>query len=380
MKTFTILRASMLALLTSLGVQASNDGAEDWVELPLSVSRATLAKVMAVPEVTLAAGYTARVLVPTGRELFDPFDLHVVDERRLWAADDARSGAVYEVALDGTVKRLAAIKQHAPYALDVAPASFGRHAGQIYAVSFAKPEKAGGWELPNAITRIDPATGQDSVVCYLPKNDAGVAGSGGFFARFGPEGSPFAGRLWITAASNHTLYTITPDDECKAFKTLDLDREGSPRGIGFSRDGRRMLLGVAAVPPANRNKTIAGGGRVLLMASDGTIDPAPLVGGLHEPGALAWAPAGFGAHGGELFISDAGEWNNDTEATEAIAGDGKVYRVDGEGRLQVVVEGLANPVGLGFLGGGLAVSDINGDFHVGTQKFADGFMYFVTPR
>lgn len=359
---------------------AENRGEEDWVELPLSVSRETLAKVMAVPTVSVAPDLAARVLVPTGRDLFDPFDLHVVDQQRLWAADDARSGAVYEIALDGTVKRLAAIKQHAPYALDVAPKSFGKHAGQIYAVSFAKPEKAGGWELPNAITRIDPATGQDSVVCYLPKNDAGVAGSGGFFARFGPEGSPFAGRLWITAASNHTLYTITPDDECKAFKTLDLDREGSPRGIGFARDGQRMLLGVAAVPPANRNKTIPGGGRVLLMAADGAFDPAPLIGGLHEPGALAWAPAAFGAYGGQLFISDAGEWNNDTEATEAIARDGKVYRVDAAGRLHEAVSGLANPVGLGFLGGGLAISDINGDFHVGTQKFADGFVYFVTPR
>lgn len=377
------LRAAVIAgVLGTLGAAAfaENPGEDDWVQLPLSVSRETLTKVMAVPVVSVAPDLAARVLVPTGKDLFDPFDLHVFDQQRLWAADDARSGAVYEIALDGTVKRLAAIRQHAPYALDVAPQSFGKHAGQIYAVSFAKPEEAGGWELPNAITRIDPATGQDSVVCYLPKNDAGVAGSGGFFARFGPEGSPFAGRLWITAASNHTLYTITPDDECKAFKTLDLDREGSPRGIGFTPNGREMLVGVAAVPPANRNKTLPGGGRVLRMAADGSFAAQPLVGGLHEPGALAWAPAGFGAYGGQLFISDAGEWNNDTEATEAIARDGKVYRVDAQGRLHEAVSGLANPVGLGFLGGGLAISDINGDFHVGTQKFADGFVYFVTPK
>ena len=367
----------LAALCWCTNAAAESPATERWVELPLSVSQKTLDKVMAVPQLKLSPGLRARVLVGTGRELFDPFDLHVVDEQRLWVADDARSGAVYEVSIEGKVKRIADIHKHSPYAIDVAPASFGKWAGQIYAVAFAEPEKRGGWELPNAITRIDPATGQDSVVCYLPKNAAGIAGSGGFFARFGPENSPFAGKLWITAASNHTIYTITADYKCAAFKILDLDTEGSPRGLGFAPDGQSLLLGVAAPLPANRNKTTQGGGRVLRMSVDGSIAAAPLVTGLHEPGALAYAPAGFGKFGGELFISDAGEWNNDVEATEPISRDGMLYRVTTAGKLEIVASGLANPVGLGFMGGALVISDINGDFHVGTQKFADGFMYLI---
>lgn len=97
----------------------------------------------------------------------------------------------------------------------------------------------------------------------------------------------------------------------------------------------------------------------------------------HEPGALAYAPAGFGKLGGELFTRDAGQWNNDVEATESISRDGLLYRVMAAGKLEVVASGLANPVGVGFIGGALMIWDINGDFHVGTQKFADGFRYLI---
>jgi len=371
-------RAALLAVVLLVsGAGRAADEAENWVELPLSVPQKTLDRVLAVPVITVAPGLRARVLVPTGAGLFDPFDFHVVDDQRVWVADDGKSGAVYEVTLTGKITQLADIRKHAPYAIDVAPANFGPHAGKIYAIAFAKPEKAGGWELPNAITRIDPATGRDEVVCYLPDNDAHKPGAGGIFERFGPVGSPFAGKLWLTAASNHTIYVITPDDVCKPFKTIDLDAIGSPRGIGFTRDGVHMLVGVAAPEPANRNKTHPGGGRVLRMTASGDFDPQPVVGGLHEPGALAYAPAGFGDYGGQLFISDAGEWHNDVEATEPVGRDGRLYRVSATGTLETVASGLANPVGVGFVGGRLVISDINGDFHVGTQKFADGFMYVI---
>lgn len=358
---------------------AGDDGDDAWVELPLSVSKQTRDRVLAVPEVTLAAGLMSEVLVATGGELFDPFDFHVIDEARLWVADDGKNGAVFEVNLDGTLTLIADIQKHAPYAIDVAPASFGQHAGQIYAIAFARPEKAGGWELPNAITRIDPATGKDEVVCYLPENAERKPGAGGFFARFGPEGSPFAGRLWLTAASNHTIYTVAPDDTCAPFKTLDLDRDGSPRGIAFTQDGAAMLLGVAGPEPANRNKTRPGGGRILKMTADGALAQAPVASGLHEPGAMAFAPAEFGRFGGALVISDAGEWHNDVEATEPIGRDGHLYRVNEDGTLETLIAGLANPVGVGFVGNKLVVSDINGDFHVGTQKFPDGFMLVLWP-
>jgi hypothetical protein len=372
----------LLLLLVVNGVTSASESYEGdtWVELSLSVPPETLERVLAVPQVRLAAGLSSRVLVPTRSGLFDPFDFFVVDNGRVWVADDGRNGAVFEVNLNGKVTLLADIQKHAPYAIDVAPADFGSHGGKIYAIAFARPEKAGGWELPNAITRIDPRTGADEVVCYLPENAERVPGAGGFFARFGPQGSPFAGRLWLTAASNHTIYTISPDDVCAPFKTLNLEREGSPRGIAFTPDGQSMLLGVTAPAEANRNVVHAGGGRVLRMSADGELAPQPVARGLHEPGAMAYAPVEFGRFGGALVISDAGEWNNDTVATEPVSRDGHIYRVMEDGSVESLVEGLANPVGVGFLGKQLVISDINGDFHVGTQKFADGFMLVITPE
>ena len=355
----------------------AEDATQDWVQLPLTVSKQTLERVFAVPPIQMADGFTFKVLVPPRAQLYDPFDLHVVDGTRLWVADDAKSGAIYEVTLDGRVSVRAEIKQHSPISLDVAPPSFGKFAGQIYTVAFAKPEKAGGWELPDAITRIDPVTGRDTVVCFLPENKAHEPGAGGFFARFGPENSLFAGKLWITAASNHTLYQVTPDGTCKPFVTIDLQKWGSPRGISFTPDGKMMLLGAATPARDNRAKTTPGGGRILRVSPTGRIDDQPLVGGLHEPGAMAYAPKGFGKFAGQLFISDAGDWNNEVEATETVPSDGRVYRVTADGKLVLVASGFANPVGVAFVDNSLVISDINGDFHIGSQKFADGFIVII---
>ena len=352
----------------------------DWVNLPLSVSKATFEAVLSVPKVMLAKGFKSEVLVSTKRGLFDPFDFHVVDDDRIWVADDGRNGAIFEITLDGQTRLISYIQKHAPYAIDVAPSGFGGHTGKIYAIAFAKPEKAGGWELPNAITRIDPVSGNDEVVCFLPENAEKKPGAGGFFARFGPIGSPFEGRLWITAASNHTIYTVDPSDACQPFKTLDLMVEGSPRSITFSEDGDKMLLGVTAPGLSNRNKTQLGGGRILIMDATGTIEKLPFSKGLHEPGAMTFAPQTFGRFGGSLIVSDAGEWDNDFVATEPISRDGMIYAINNQGVVETLVEGLANPVGVGFIGGALIASDINGDFHVGTQKFADGFILKIEER
>ncbi len=393
MKWLTLLRHFLFASAALVGATeiASADDVEksavkngdeipEWVELPLSVSRQTLEHVFAMPAITTADEFTATALVPPRKQLYDPFDMYVVDDETLWVADDAKSGAIFKVGKNGHVAVLAAIKMNSPISLDVAPPSFGEFAGQIYTVAFAKPEKAGGWELPDAITRIDPTTGRDTVVCFLPENDAKEPGAGGFFARFGPENGPFAGKLWVTAASNHTLYQITPDGGCKPFMTIDLAKWGSPRGISFTPDGKTMLLGSAAPTPANRAKTTPGGGRILRVSADRSIAAEPFISGLHEPGAMAFAPASFGKFAGQLFISDAGDWNNEVEATERVPNDGRVYRVTPDGALVLVASGFANPVGVAFLGDSLIVSDINGDFHIGSQKFPDGFMVTIKVR
>lgn len=374
--------AAPLALAAEPAVPtvAAVEQSSDWVQLPLSVSKETLEKVFAMPPVETAADFTFTVLVPPKAQMFDPFDMYVVDDKTVLVADDGKSGAVYKVTTGGEVSLLADIKKHSPISLDKAPASFGKFAGHLYTVAFAKPEKAGGWELPDAITRIDPATGQDTVICFLPVSKSGEPGAGGFFARFGPEKGPFAGKLWVTAASNHTIYQVTPDGACTPFVTIDLKKWGSPRGIGFMPDGKTMLLGIAHPAADNRAKTIKGGGFVVKVSADGSIADQPFATGLHEPGAMAFAPKGFGKFAGELFISDAGEWNNEVEAIEPVPSDGHVYRVTKSGKLEMVASGLANPVGVAFVGGSLLVSDINGDFHVGTQKFPDGFMVTIKAR
>ncbi len=370
--------ASRLAILVVLAFApafAGESEAPQWEELTLSVSKETRERVLALPPIRPAAGFHLQVLVPPGAELYDPFDLYVVDDQTLWVTDDSRGGAIYAVGADGSVATLADTQTNPPISLDVAPPSFGSFAGQIFTVAFAVPEKAGGWLLPNAVTHIDPATGVDAVFCTLPENRAGEPGAGSFFVRFGPEGSPFAGKLYVTAASNNTIYQVTPAGDCAPLVRLDLERWGSPRGIAFTPDGQTMLLGSARQDPETPNLPPAdGAGRILQMAPDGTLSQAPFADGLQQPGGMAFAPAGFGAYGGQLFVADSGGWDNDVPPTEPIASDGRVFRVTPEGELKLVASGFANPVGVAFLGDRLVISDINGDYHVGQHKIPIGFI------
>ncbi len=388
------LALSMLGLLTlvSPAAKAQSDrpaanDTERWVSMPYMITKAERDQLFAPPAITTEHDFTASILVPPGK-VFDPFDLFVLDGKTMLVADDAADGHIWKITTDGQVESFAAPARYAPYTLDVAPASFGKYRGQIYALAFNEPNAAGGWELADAIVRIDPVTGRDSLVCYLPDNANHEKGAGGFFVRFGPENSPFAGKLWITTASNHSIYTVTPDDACKFVETIDLDKWGSPRGIAFTPDGNRMLLGSVTPSPANRAKTVERGGRILRVRPDGTIEQKPFATGLTEPGAMAFAPSGFGHFGGKLFVAEVGKWDNDIGITQEpnkgpfaeVHSDGAVYRVTGEGTLAKVASGLRNPVGVGFIGDTLIVTDINGDFHEGYQKFPDGFIVAIKAR
>ena len=368
-------------LVWAAPVLAGGHDAAEWQELSLAASKETRDRVLALPPIEPTDDFAFTVLVPPGSKLYDPFDPYVVDRSTLWVTDDPKGGAVYEITSDGSVATIADTDQHPPISLDVAPKSFGSFAGQIYTAAFATPEKKGGWLVPNAITCIDPATGEDTVVCHLPPNDAGEPGAGSFFARFGPEGGPFAGRLYITAATNNTLYQVSPGGECVPFFTLDRERWGSPRGIAFTPDGETMLLGTARQSTEQLNAPPeAGAATILRVAPDGTIDPEPFAHGLQQPGGMAYAPAGFGAFGGQLFVADSGGWDNEVPPTEPIASDGRLFRVTPTGALVLVASGFANPVGVALLGDRLVVSDINGDFHVGQHKIPIGFIVMFEPK
>ncbi len=380
--------ASAVALQPTTSARAEEKRTAEWTDMSYAVTRADYEKLFSVPPFRTSEAFDARVIVRPGNKMFDPFDLHVIDGKTLLASDDGKAGYIWRVSLSGEVEAISSPKRYAPYTFDIAPPSFGEFQGQIYAAGFNEPERAGGWDLPNAVTRIDPATGKDTLICYLPDNAHGEPGAGAFFARFGPEGGPWGGRMWITTASNHTIYQITPDGRCAPFKTIDITRYGSPRGIAFTPDGKTMLLGATRPDARNRAETAEGGAKIWRMSADGGIDDTPFATGLHEPGPMAIAPPEFGRYAGDIFLTDAGDWDNDVGIMQTpnigpnipVTDDGKVYHIGRDGKAEVIASGLRNPVGIALIGSTLLIGDINGDFHIGFQKIPDGFVVAITPR
>lgn len=339
-----------------------------------------LDRLLAAPAIQTAPGLTAAAFVPPGG-FYDPFDLQIRGDT-LWVSDDGEEGRMLNVDAQGRVAVAFGVgKLRPPIAFDVAPPGFGSFAGQLFTVAFARPDAESGFLAPNVIQRIDPATGDVRDACTLPKNAAGQPGAGGFFVRFGPDGGPFAGNLFITAATNQTLYRMTPDGTCAPFASIDIKRWGYPTGLAFTPDGKTMLVGVAQPgtdDPAGPPKK--GAGKVLRVSPDGVVADRPFATGLDQPCGMIFAPAGFGPYGGQLLVADAGDFQSPVPMTHAVKRDGRVYRVTPTGELAPVASGFANPTGLAFLGGRLVVSDINGDFHVGRREIPDGFLVAIAAR
>ena len=344
-----------------------------------------LKQLMAVPTIQTTSGFTSKVLVPPG-SFYDPFDLHTHGSTLL-VSDDGKEegekgGQIFRVDTTGNVSVTVGLgKLLPPIALDVAPSSFGAFAGQIFTVAFARPDAEAGFSVPNVIQRIDPTTGKVSNACTLPQNAAGQPGAGGFFLRFGPESSPFAGTLFITAATNQTLYTMAPDGTCTPFVTIDIQKWGYPTGLTFTPDGRTMLVGTAQPEtndPAGPPKR--GAGKILRVSPEGVVADEPYVTGLDQPCGMLFAPEGFGQYGGQLIVVDSGDFNSPVPMTQPVKRDGRLFRVTPAGELTLMASGFANPTGVAFLGDQLVVSDINGDFHVGQRELPDGFLVTIRAR
>jgi hypothetical protein len=344
-----------------------------------------LDRLLASPTIQTATGFAATVLVPPG-SFYDPFDLYARNTT-LWVSDDGKEegdkgGRILTVDAKGHVSVTVGLgKLLPPIALDVAPPSFGTFSGHIFTVAFARPDAEAGFLVPNVIQRINPTTGDVSNVCTLPKNAAGQPGAGGFFVRFGPEGSPFAGKLFITAATNQTLYHLTLDGECTPFMTIDIQRWGYPTSLTFTPDGKTMLVGTAqpaSGDPAGPPK--AGAGKILRVSPNGTVADTPFVTGLDQPCGMIFAPEGFGTYGGQLILADSGDFHSPVPMTQPVKRDGRLYRVTPTGELTLIASGFANPTGVAFLGNRLMVSDINGDFHVGQRELPDGFLMAITAQ
>ena len=365
---------SIFGLLVGLTWTSVAFAAEELKEL--------LDRLLALPTIQTATGFTSTVLVPPG-SFYDPFDLHS-HGTTLWVSDDGKEegdkgGRILAVDTTGKVSEVAGLgAMLPPIALDVAPPSFGTFAGHIFTVAFARPDAEAGFLVPNVIQRIDPSKGRATNVCTLPKNKAGQPGAGGFFVRFGPEGSLFAGKLFITAATNHTLYQMTPDGVCVPFVTIDVQRWGYPTGLTFAPDGKTMLVGSAhpaSGDPAGPPKS--GAGSILHVSPDGTVADQPFVTGLDQPCGMSFAPEGFGSYGGQLIVADSGDFHSPVPMTQNVKRDGQLYRVTPTGELSLIASGFANPTGIAFVGNQLLVSDINGDFHVGQRELPDGFIVAI---
>ena len=194
----------------------------------------------------------------------------------------------------------------------------------------------------------------------------------GVDAHFGPAGSPFAGKFYAAAALNNTIYQMTPDGTCTPFITFDGKPWGSPTGFTFSADGKSMF--VAVTQGSLLEPAIPGGGAIVRVSPEGKMDTEPVVKGLSRPMGVTQAPDSFGSYGGQLFISDGVDLQAPVPMTQALKTDGKIYRAEIGGEIQLVATGFVNPSGLQVVGDVLWVTDVNGDFIGGQRELPDGFV------
>jgi len=335
-------------------------------------------RLLAPPTIQAEPGFIAKLLVPPGH-LYDPLWL-VPRAGAMWTNDDGREekdkgSRLFAITREGQISVLADIGKLLPVVgFDVAPQNFGQFGGQIFTVAQAKVGME-GLVVNHIIQRVDPQ--QDyaaSVFCTLPSHgqvNQGIS-SFGADARFGPEGSPFAGKLFAIATGNNSVYQVTPDGQCMPFVSFDPERFGAPAGLAFSADGQILLVTVARSALLGASQEPAG--MIARVRPDGIIEDEPLVRGLVRPMGMDLAPKEFGAYAGQVFVTDAGSFEIPVPMTQALAADGKVYRVTSEGKLQLVASGFVNPMGVRFMGTTLWVNDINGDFIAGKRELPDGFI------
>ena len=358
------------AILFGLGFNASAETEAQRVE----------ANLLAPPVIKTAPGFKARILVPPG-QLYDPLFVFM-HEGAAWLTDDGGE-------VDGTGSRIVSVDDHGkvkvivPYTTTVpmiaggfAPAGFSA-AGQIIMFSQPKTDFDGAF-INHIIQRLDPAKGYaHEVICTLPK--AGELGNGvpgaGVDARFGPPNTPFADRFFAATLLDGVVYQMDHSGQCSVF--ADVGKYGGPAGIGFTTDGKQMLVSTQA-----GNKTglsisslKLGGGMILSLSPDGKVDDHPFATGFDSPMGLEVAPQSFGSYGGQVFVADMGPTVDiPVPMTQRVAADGKLYRVTADGQLHLVASGFLNPAGIKFVGNKLWVTDIAGDFIGGKRELPDGFI------
>jgi hypothetical protein len=337
---------------------------------------------LAHPQINVEQGFKARLLVPPGT-LYDPLFPISGSRDDIWlnddgGEDDQGGGGIYSIAPDGRVSALVAVgKIPPPTAIDRAPQSFAPYAGQIFAL--AQPQK--GWSGATAnhiILRLDPKTSEPARFTELPSagsRNKGVAGAG-IDMMFGHDGGPFAGRLFAITSLNNAIYEIHPDGTARPFVVMDTARPRQPVCLTFARiEGEERMIVSTANGNMSPRRQVPGFATVTQITADGRILPQYLVENLDTPTGLAFAPAGFGAYAGNLFIADLGGiMAIPAPRDQAPPRNGRVLRIASDGKAVAFASGFASPLGLRFIGQRLIVCDINGDYIGGGIELPDGFV------
>ncbi len=355
---------------------------------------------LATPNITIEAGYTARLLVPPGT-LYDPLFPIAGAGDDIWLNDDGgeeeehegaeesatrgqseEGGGIYCVSRDGKVAPLVPVgKIPPPTAIDRAPSSFAPYAGQIFALTQRKKGWAGATEN-HIVLRMDPANWNPIRFAEFPSagtRGKGIAGAG-VDLRFGPDGTAFAGRLFGVTLLNNSIYEVTPDGKARAFVTIETARPRQPVAITFTKiNGEDRMIASTANGNFSPRRQVPGFATITQITPDGRVLPEFIAEDLNAPAGLDYAPASFGKYAGDLFVADLGAMlPTPAPRDSAPPRLGRVLRVDKSGKTHAFAEGFAAPMGLRFIGNRMIVCDVNGDYIGGGIELADGFVVEIT--
>ncbi len=330
----------------------------------------------AAPAIKAEAGFAAKVLVPPGT-LYDPLWTAPHGDV-VWLNDDGgekddTGSRIMAVDRNGAVSVVAGLGKFLPITgWDIAPPKYGAYGGQIFTLAQPRTGKA-GTVANHIIQRIEPARDfAASKFCTL--TTAGQANNGvpgyGVDARFGPDGSFYSGKFFAITFWNDTIYSATADGDCRPFITFDGTHYARPFALRFTPDGRSMLVTVI-VDRGMPNSS----GAVVSVTRGGKLEGTVLsLGRGAQPYGLAIATEGFGAYGGDVFVSQS-------LFKDGKRVDGQVVRIDRDGGVHVVASGFIVPVAISFIDNKrLWVSDINGDYIAGGVEAPDGFIVEINAK
>jgi hypothetical protein len=163
---------------------------------------------------------------------------------------------------------------------------------------------------------------------------------------------------------------------------METAKPRQPVCLTFAKvNGEDRMLVTTANGNFSPRRLVEGFATVTQITPDGQVVPEFLLEGLQVPTGIAYAPAGFGPYGGELFIADiAGLVQMPVSKDKPLPRNGQILRVDKEGKRHVFAQGFAVPMGLRFIHNRLIVCDINGDYIGGGQELADGFVVEIAAQ